>query len=191
MGVHEKMGAWRKEMEAYKQTDAYKNFQEAKQNKKNKDKKKVLKKLKDKNAPKRPLSAYFLYLQSVRDQVHEELSTKSLALVGKKCGEMWAALNEESKKSFQDKAAALKVQYEKDLAEYKQTDNYKQFMEQKQRLMDEAKEAKKSEKKAKKVEEEKVEEPKPKTAKKASKAKKAKKSSKAKKASKAKKSSKA
>jgi len=84
------MTVWKKEFEAYKQTDDYKNFQAKKQEKKDKKAKKV----KDPNAPKRPSSAYFLYVKDVRPSVVDRLGSSNIVAIGKEMGDMWRNLDE-------------------------------------------------------------------------------------------------
>lgn len=116
---------WKKAMEEYKKTDTFKEYL------KSKTAKKFKKAPKDKNAPKKPLSAFFLFSNSVRDQVRAELNTTRLALVGKKIGEMWGTVSEEEKAKFKEQAKIAKEQYAKDFAAYKETDDYKTFLSEK------------------------------------------------------------
>lgn len=56
------------------------------------------KRKKDPNAPKKPMSSYFLWLTASRDQLKAdfpELNNKTLL---KKAGELWAAMGESEKK---------------------------------------------------------------------------------------------
>lgn len=47
--------------------------------------------------PKRPLSGYMLWLQSVREQIKQENPSFSVAEVTKKAGEMWKNIKGEEK----------------------------------------------------------------------------------------------
>ena len=51
---------------------------------------------KDPNAPKKPLSAYMLWLQENRPMIKEEIPGASLGEIGKRAGEMWKALDDKS-----------------------------------------------------------------------------------------------
>ncbi|PWN26594.1 HMG-box, partial [Jaminaea rosea] len=80
--------------------------------------------LKDPNAPKKPLSAYFLFLRAIRadpkmteDVFHgEQETTKQSVLAAAK----WRSLPEEEKQPFLEKAEADKVEYERQRKEYEQ-----------------------------------------------------------------------
>lgn len=80
--------------------------------------------LKDPNAPKKPLSAYFLFLRAIRadpqkteDVFHgEQETTKQSVLAAAK----WRSLPEEEKQPFLEKAEADKVEYERLRKEYEQ-----------------------------------------------------------------------
>jgi len=123
----EEMVVWKKDFAAYKETDDYKNFQEKKRAKKAKK----AKKMKDPNAPKRPASAYFLYVADVRQDVVEELGKSDIAVVGKKMGEMWRNLSDEEKSKYIETANELKIEYQEEIAEYKQSAEYADFQAQK------------------------------------------------------------
>merc|ERR1712098_829301 len=104
------MAKYKKKMDAYKKTANYKNFMEAKKMKK------VMKKPKDKNAPKRPASSYFVYLKAIRPSVVESKPNAGIAEIGKTIGKMWGKLSESEKAKYQAKASKLKSAYEKKLA---------------------------------------------------------------------------
>lgn len=81
--------------------------------------------LKDPNAPKKPLSAYFLFLRAIRadpkmteDVFHgEQETTKQSVLAAAK----WRSLPEEEKQPFLEKAEADKVEYERLRKDYEQS----------------------------------------------------------------------
>ena len=52
---------------------------------------------KDPDAPKKPLSAYMLWLQNSRPAIKKKLPGATIGEIGKKAGEMWKALNPEEK----------------------------------------------------------------------------------------------
>ena len=58
--------------------------------------KKRNKKHKDPNAPKRPQSAYFLWLNEHREQIKKENPGISLTDLTKKAGEMWRELKDKT-----------------------------------------------------------------------------------------------
>jgi len=128
---------WREEMADYKKTDTYKDFQKEKELAKQEPpagSKRKKKYPKDKNAPKRPATAYFLYSASVRESVKasmEEGMRNQVKEVAKKMGAGWKALSEEEKTEWKAKHAKLKEEYEEQLAAYKLTDQYREYNESK------------------------------------------------------------
>ncbi|XP_013394165.1 FACT complex subunit SSRP1 [Lingula anatina] len=79
--------------------------------------KKRKKEKKDPNAPKRPQSAYFLWLNEHREQIKRENPGISITEVSKKAGEMWKEVTD--KTEWEQKAAAAKAEYEKAMEAYK------------------------------------------------------------------------
>jgi len=116
---------WKAVMAEYKKTDEYKEEQAAK------IKKKFKRAPKDKNAPKKSLSAFFIYSGSVRKQVQLEVGGKNLGAVGKRLGAMWRELTDEDKIPFQEQAAEAKIEYKQKLEVYQQSEEYQQFQEEK------------------------------------------------------------
>merc|ERR1711959_570722 len=138
---------WKQQYQAYKETDSYKDFQAKKKAKKMK-----AKKPKDKNAPKRPCSAYILYGNDVRDQVRSTMGAEaSFGEIGARISQMWNALNDDEKKYFQDKADAAKAQYAQPLASYRQSAAYAEYQENLTQFKDSVKAMKKATKEAKKA----------------------------------------
>jgi len=88
----------------------------------------MVKKLKDPNAPKRPLSGYFMWMASgVRDKLLAEMGGKDVAKIMKICGERWSKMAEEQKKVWQDKSKREKEVYARKMVAYKKTDSFKEF----------------------------------------------------------------
>lgn len=72
----------------------------------------MAKKTKDPNAPKRPLSAYFLFLQGVRANIVAEMPAGSKVQdVARAGGARWAALSAEDRRPFEDAAKQAKEKY--------------------------------------------------------------------------------
>ena len=69
------------------------------------------KKVKDPNAPKRPLSAYMVFSADNRAAVAAELQGQPVTAVAKVLGANWKALTADEKKPFEDRAAELKAEY--------------------------------------------------------------------------------
>ncbi|XGW15985.1 hypothetical protein V3C99_001443 [Haemonchus contortus] len=82
-------------------------------------KKKREKKEKDPNAPKRAQSAYFHWLNENRAKIKKD--GDSVADVAKRAGEMWKAMDAESKAPWEKKAAVDRERYESEMKEFKKT----------------------------------------------------------------------
>lgn len=72
---------------------------------------------KDANAPKRPQTAYFLWMAENRDRIRKENPGMSVTEIAKKGGEEWKALDDKSK--WEKMNEELMEQYKKDMEEYK------------------------------------------------------------------------
>ncbi|XP_061756068.1 FACT complex subunit SSRP1-like isoform X2 [Nerophis ophidion] len=79
------------------------------------------KKQKDKGGPKRPMSAYMLWLNSSRERIKSENPGISITEISKKAGEMWRQLGKDDKEEWDIKAAEAKKQYEIAMKEYKES----------------------------------------------------------------------
>ncbi|KAG8192979.1 hypothetical protein JTE90_028100 [Oedothorax gibbosus] len=79
--------------------------------------KKRTKKEKDENKPKRPPSAYFLFLADKREQIKKDNPGIVITEITKKAGEMWKEVTDKSQ--WEERAGVLKKEYEKAMAEYK------------------------------------------------------------------------
>ncbi|XP_013787241.2 FACT complex subunit Ssrp1-like [Limulus polyphemus] len=75
------------------------------------------KKERDENKPKRPQSAYLLWLNENREAIKKENPGISITEITKKGGDMWKELKDKSK--WDALAAEAKKEYEKAMAEYK------------------------------------------------------------------------
>ncbi|XP_071732004.1 high mobility group B protein 3-like isoform X2 [Rutidosis leptorrhynchoides] len=74
---------------------------------------------KDPNKPKRPASAFFVFMEEFRKQFKEENpGNKSVAAVGKAGGAAWKAMSESDKAPYVAKAEKRKKEYEKTMAAY-------------------------------------------------------------------------
>merc|ERR1711920_1105488 len=75
---------------------------------------------KDKEAPKRPMSAYFLWTQENREAVMKKYGIeKAGPEFTRKAAEDWKTVSDAVKGEYEKKAAAAKEQYQKDLEAYK------------------------------------------------------------------------
>jgi len=77
------------------------------------------KKKKDANAPKRNLSAYFLFCADERPKVKQMDSTLSLGDTAKELGRRWAVVDTATKQKYEKAAGKDKERYEKEKAAYK------------------------------------------------------------------------
>ena len=78
------------------------------------------KKKKDPNAPKQPLSAYFLFSQEERLKVKAEHPNYSICEIAKELGRRWADMNPEVKQHYQQKAEEGRQKYDQEMAAYRQ-----------------------------------------------------------------------
>lgn len=74
---------------------------------------------KDANAPKRPMSAYMLWLSEIREQIKQEYPGISVTELSKKAGEKWKLV--EDKTEWQDKAKEAKLKYDEAMKVYKES----------------------------------------------------------------------
>jgi len=65
----------------------------------------------DERAPKRPPSAYFLFLTEKRQSIFEELGEKNMCKASKRAGEMWKEVAAEQRSFYESQAAAAKEEY--------------------------------------------------------------------------------
>ncbi|KAK2891356.1 hypothetical protein Q8A67_013999 [Cirrhinus molitorella] len=79
------------------------------------------KKVKDAGAPKRPMSAYMLWLNGNRERIKSENPGISVTEISKKAGEMWKQLGKDRKEEWDKKAEEAKKQYEKAMKEYRES----------------------------------------------------------------------
>ena len=78
------------------------------------------KKKKDPNAPKQPLSAYFIFSSEERLKVKAENPSFSICEVAKELGRRWAEMAPEVKQRYQQMAEEGRQKYDQDMAAYRQ-----------------------------------------------------------------------
>lgn len=83
---------------------------------------------KDPNAPKKPLTAYFLFAGENRESVQSQNASAGLGEITKKLGEMWRSLPDEEKAQWEDKAKVDMEAYNKEFALYKKTSDHENFV---------------------------------------------------------------
>eukprot|EP00931_Biecheleriopsis_adriatica_P084991 TRINITY_DN5912_c0_g1_i1.p1 TRINITY_DN5912_c0_g1~~TRINITY_DN5912_c0_g1_i1.p1 ORF type:complete len:1229 (-),score=455.15 TRINITY_DN5912_c0_g1_i1:71-3757(-) len=72
--------------------------------------------------PKSPPGAYQLFVAEKRPSMSGKIGE-----VAKELSNMWKDLSDEDKKPFEEKAAELKAEYDKEMAEYKSSEGYKKW----------------------------------------------------------------
>lgn len=74
---------------------------------------------KDPNKPKRPASAFFVFMEDFRKQYKEKHpNNKSVSVVGKAGGDKWKSLSEAEKAPYVAKAEKRKADYDKTMIAY-------------------------------------------------------------------------
>ncbi|XP_045071819.1 FACT complex subunit SSRP1 isoform X2 [Coregonus clupeaformis] len=102
-------------------SDREKKKRPAKKAKLVKERKPRKKKQKDSGAPKRPMSAYFLWLNASRESIKAEHPGISITEISKRAGEMWRELGKEQKEEWDGKAEEAKKDYEVAMREYRES----------------------------------------------------------------------
>ena len=72
---------------------------------------------KDPNAPKRPMSSYFLFMNANRDELKKAEPDLKFGEMTKKLTEKWKALTDKEKQKYEDMAAKDRERYEKEMKE--------------------------------------------------------------------------
>ncbi|XP_068448741.1 FACT complex subunit SSRP1a isoform X1 [Clinocottus analis] len=85
---------------------------------KEKKERKPRKQKKPREGPKRPMSAYMLWLNASRERIKSENPGISITEISKKAGEMWRQLGKDEKEEWDTKAAEARRQYDKAKKEY-------------------------------------------------------------------------
>merc|ERR1712179_800774 len=130
--------AYRKKMEKYKNSAAYKEFKDS--NQVPTLVKKVCKQFNiackkrnptqfptDPNAPKRAKSAFFLFGDSVRPALLKKLKGKPVSAVAKAIGDQWKKVSASEKSKFEKKAAVEKKAFEARKKKYEKTTSFKNY----------------------------------------------------------------
>ncbi|KAF3457874.1 hypothetical protein FNV43_RR02534 [Rhamnella rubrinervis] len=97
-------------------TEAKKPTERKKSTSKEPTAKRAKKSSKNSDKPKRPPTAFFIFMDDFRktykEENHESMAAKSVA---KEAGAKWKSMTDEEKKPYTDKAAELKAEYDKAL----------------------------------------------------------------------------
>lgn len=87
------------------------------------------KRLKDSNAPKKPPSAYFLWLSRNRSELVKEAGSSRPSVIAAFASNRWKESSDEVHVKWKAKAEKLKDEYRAAMLEYEQTDESKAFKE--------------------------------------------------------------
>ncbi|KAK3535989.1 hypothetical protein QTP70_023737 [Hemibagrus guttatus] len=79
------------------------------------------KKVKDAGAPKRPMSAYMLWLNANRERIKSEYPGISVTDISRRAGEMWKQIDKSRREEWEKKAEEAKKQYDRAMKEYKES----------------------------------------------------------------------
>merc|ERR1711981_913657 len=96
--------------------------------------------------PKRPMTAYFLFMNEKREEWADE--DMAFTEIGKKAASLWGNMSEGKKKAYNDQYAKNRAAYEKKLATYHKTAEYKRYLAAREEFHAQQKAAKKAAKKA-------------------------------------------
>ncbi|OMO97567.1 hypothetical protein COLO4_14544 [Corchorus olitorius] len=103
--------------------------------------KKDRKAMKDPNKPKRPPSAFFVFLEEFRAVFKKENpNVKAVSAVGKAAGEKWKSMSPADKEPYEAKAKKLKANYEKQMDIYNGKESAANGEESKSEVHDEEEE---------------------------------------------------
>nr|GMD46717.1 HMG1/2-like protein [Ipomoea batatas] len=81
--------------------------------------KQKVKRVKDPNKPKRPPSAFLLFMEVFREEYRKQHpDNKRVGVVGRAAGDKWRSMSEEEKAPYIDKAEEKKEGYEKQMTAY-------------------------------------------------------------------------
>merc|ERR1712131_25731 len=99
---------------------------------------------KDPNKPKKPQTAFLLFLNKNRVSFNEEAGTKNPGEIGKLASEKWKALSDNDKEPFIKEAETAKAAYDIEIKEYNENKSEKSESPPKKSKKDEKKTEKKS-----------------------------------------------
>ncbi|CAI9735779.1 Hypothetical predicted protein [Octopus vulgaris] len=91
--------------------------------------------MKDKNAPKQPLTGYVRFLNERREKLRQENPNLSFSEITRQLGGEWSKLAPREKQRYLDDAEKDKERYLRDMEAYQKTDAYKLFKLQKEKKL--------------------------------------------------------
>lgn len=116
-----------KAMDAYKETDEYAEFQKMKAKHNNKSALKAVKEPEDK--PKRPASGYMRFMQKERPKIVSD-GFEGISAIGKEAGRRWGLLTDAKKDKFSQAYRDEMEDYNKEIEEWKATDEYAEYQDE-------------------------------------------------------------
>ena len=81
----------------------------------------------DVNAPERPYSAYVMFCNQTREELKEQNQNLSFTQLSKISGEKWRSLSAQEMNFWKQKAAVPWQKFKADSAEYKKTEQYREY----------------------------------------------------------------
>lgn len=90
----------------------------------------MVKRLKDKNAPKRPLTGFLLYGNDLRAQ-DENIKSLPVTQQAGAIANMWRDLDEDVKQQYNQRSEELKEKYKQEMEVYEKSDAYREFQQKK------------------------------------------------------------
>merc|ERR1719272_1045925 len=73
--------------------------------------------------PKRPATAYFIFVQDKRSTLKG-----SMGEIAKQLSALWGALEKDEKDAYDTKAKDLKAKYDEEMVAFKESDGYKNYI---------------------------------------------------------------
>jgi hypothetical protein len=133
--------AYTKKREKYVMSTSYKKHQAAVKEWKKAQGNKPFRK--DANRPKRPASAYLLFVNAERPGMMKD--GLSVTEVASKAAKMWKRMGAGEKEKWEKKANSAKSKYAKEIAAYEKSSKYKQYMKEKEAYESQRNEKRKAE----------------------------------------------
>jgi len=122
-----KVAAWEKEQAMKKEEERAAKQGPQAQDGTQRKKVSMPRKPKDANAPKKALSAFLLFSNSVRNQCRSENPELKITQISGVIGKKWKSLSVEDQKKWSELAAKNKAEYQIAIAKYKESEHFKAF----------------------------------------------------------------
>eukprot|EP00494_Astrolonche_serrata_P021971 UN22220 len=130
---------YEKEMEVYRETPEYAEFQKSKKlhnliakyvakipNAKTRSVYKVFPT--DPNKPRKPMASYFLFANDNRDSMRKSNTDATMAEIGKILGEAWKNASGTARSKYEKQQAVLKEKYDVAVEKYQSTNKCKEYL---------------------------------------------------------------